>query len=204
MQWPRVLLKTLCKESNKNRDFSIYCVLFSYDKFNASLWTCNYWTNDFYKQYTNIFVCIQKYTSIFFMRIKCQSRRTCVHLLFREFQNYTRSWTTINRRMLDPTKIIPHIQGKRRSHSKMIGGAKLHLEPNPISARDAQSAQTKPFAHQTKQRLSQICLWVFKCLLWRCGSAVACCRDRGSGCSRPGSHSMWHKPSWRKSPLVPP
>ena len=27
--------------------------------------------------------------------------------------------------------------------------------------------------------------------------------ERGSGCSRPGSSSMWHKPPWRKSPLVP-
>ena len=34
-------------------------------------------------------------------------------------------------------------------------------------------------------------------------SAVGCHMDRGSGCSRPGSHSMWHKPSWRKLPLDP-
>ena len=27
--------------------------------------------------------------------------------------------------------------------------------------------------------------------------------DRGSGCSRPVSCSMWHKPSWRKLPLDP-
>ena len=27
---------------------------------------------------------------------------------------------------------------------------------------------------------------VFECLLWRYGSAVACHRGRGSGCSRPG------------------
>ena len=29
------------------------------------------------------------------------------------------------------------------------------------------------------------------------GSAVACRRERGSGCSRPGSGGMCHKPSWR-------
>ena len=29
-------------------------------------------------------------------------------------------------------------------------------------------------------------------------------RGRASECSRPGSHSVWHKPSWRKSPLTPP
>ena len=31
-----------------------------------------------------------------------------------------------------------------------------------------------------------------KCLLWKHRSAVACCRDRGSGCSRLGSHSITH------------
>ena len=69
----------------------------------------------------------------------------------------------------------------------MVGGAKLHLESNPIPARDAQRAQTKSCAHQeTPQRLSQTCLWVFECLLWRYRSAVACCRGRGSGFSRAG------------------
>ena len=33
---------------------------------------------------------------------------------------------------------------------------------------------------------------VSECLLWRSGSAVDCCRSRGSGCSRLG---CWHKPS---------
>ena len=37
---------------------------------------------------------------------------------------------------------ISHFQEQRRSLSKMIGGAKLHLESNPIPARDAQRAQT--------------------------------------------------------------
>ena len=36
------------------------------------------------------------------------------------------------------------------------------------------------------QRLSQICLLVFECLLQHYGSAAACCRGRGFGCSRPG------------------
>ena len=45
---------------------------------------------------------------------------------------------------------------------------------------------------------------MFECLLWWHRSTVACCRGKGSGCSRPGSHSMWHKPSWRRSPLSPP
>ena len=52
-------------------------------------------------------------------------------------------------------------------------------------------------------RVSQTCLWVFECLLQRHGSGVACCGDRVPGCSRPASHSLWHKPCWRRSPLAP-
>ena len=47
-------------------------------------------------------------------------------------------WTTIDRRMLDPTiKGHPHIQGQRRSPRKMVGGEKLHLESNATPTRDA-------------------------------------------------------------------
>ena len=44
---------------------------------------------------------------------------------------------------------------------------------------------------------------VFECLLGRYRPAVACHRSRGSGCSRPASHSLWHKPFWKRSPLAP-
>ena len=37
---------------------------------------------------------------------------------------------------------ILYIQEQRRSPSKTVGGVKLHLESNPIPARDAQRAQT--------------------------------------------------------------
>ena len=73
--------------------------------------------------------------------------------------------------------------------------------------RCSEDTQTKPCVHQdpeTTQRLSQTCLWVFECLLQRHGSTVACHRDIASGCSRPGTSSLWHKPSWRRSPLAPP
>ena len=86
-------------------------------------------------------------------------------------------------------KKIPHVQGQRRSPSKTVGRAKLWLESNPILARDAQGAQTKPCVHQdpdTPQRLSQTCLWVFECFLQRYESAVAYRRGRGSGCCRLG------------------
>ena len=38
---------------------------------------------------------------------------------------------------------VPHIQGQRRSPSKMVGGGKLCLESNTIPAREAQRAQKK-------------------------------------------------------------
>ena len=49
---------------------------------------------------------------------------------------------------LIPPEKIPHVQGQRKSPNKMVGGAKLHLESNPILTRDARKAQTKPCAHQ--------------------------------------------------------
>ena len=114
----------------------------------------------------------------------------------------TPCWTTINRRILDPTgkKKIPYVQGQR-----MVGWAISCLESNPIPTRNARRAQTKPCVHQypeTPQRLSQTCLWVFECFLWRNRSVVACCGDKGSGCSIPGSHRIWYKHSWRKLPLA--
>ena len=61
----------------------------------------------------------------------------------------TRCWTTIDRRMLDPTKKnYLTSKGKRRSPRIMVGGSKFHLELNPIPARHALRAQTKSCAHQ--------------------------------------------------------
>ena len=106
-----------------------------------------------------------------------------------------------------PPKKDTHVQGQRKRPSEMVERVKSCLEANSILTGDARKAQTKPCVHQdpeTPQRLSQTCPWVFECLLWRYGSAVACRRGRGSACSRPRSHSLWHKPSWRRSPLTPP
>ena len=54
----------------------------------------------------------------------------------------TRCRTTIDRRMLDPTKKkdTPHPRTKEKPQ-KTGGGVKLYLESNPISAREAQGAQ---------------------------------------------------------------
>ena len=51
--------------------------------------------------------------------------------------------------MLDPTKKrYPMSEGKGKIPNKMIGGAKLHLESNPIHTREAWRAQTKPCNQQ--------------------------------------------------------
>ena len=89
-------------------------------------------------------------------------------------------------------KKIPHIQGQRRSPSKMVKGAKSRLESNPIPARDARRAQTSPlrvpvWVRTRTQRLHRD--WarsVFECLLQRYRSAVDFPTGSGSGCSRPG------------------
>ena len=49
-------------------------------------------------------------------------------------------------------KQIPCIQGQRRSHRKMVGGAKSRLESNPIPARDAQRAQTNLVCTKIQRR----------------------------------------------------
>ena len=59
--------------------------------------------------------------------------------------------------MLDPTKKrYPTSKGKGEAPERLSGeslspqkeGVKLHLESNPIPARDTQRAQTKPCVHQ--------------------------------------------------------
>ena len=47
-------------------------------------------------------------------------------------------------------------------------------------------------------------LWVFECLMQRYGLAPASSRGRSSGCNYLGLQTLWHKPSWRSSPLTPP
>ena len=81
---------------------------------------------------------------------------------------------------------ISHVQGQRRSPSKMVGGAKSHLESNPLPARDAQRAQTDLVCTKTQRPHRDWDRTVFGCLLRRYRSAVDCYSDRVSGCSRPG------------------
>ena len=150
--------------------------------------TLVFWCGEFhglYRKKKKMVKTTYYYLAIYLLQRGGVERRTFIFC--KNSKIITHCWTTIHRRMLDPTKNIPHIQGQRRSPSKMVGGAKSHLESNPILTRDVQRAQTTPCAHkETLQRISQTCLWVFECLLWRYGSAVACHRGRSSGSSRHG------------------
>ena len=77
---------------------------------------------------------------------------------------------------------------------------KLHLESNPLPARNAQRAQTNLVHTRIQGAHRDWARTVFECLLQRYGSAVDCCRGRGSGAADLG----WHKLSWRRSPLTQP
>ena len=132
---------------------------------------------------------VQWYTyAIYLALARWQSRRMDAHLLLGELHNYNSLLNNHRRENVGShQKKISHVQGQRRSCSKMVGGVKSRVESNPIPARDSWTAQTKCCAYQeTPQRLSQTCLWVFECLTWRHRPAVAQRRDRGSRCSRPG------------------
>ena len=80
----------------------------------------------------------------------------------------------------------PHLREQRRSPSKTVGGAKSRSDSNPIPTRDAQRAQTNLVHTRTQRPHRDWDRAVFGCLLRTCGSAVACRRGRGSGCSGPG------------------
>ena len=99
----------------------------------------------------------------------------------------THCWTTVNRGMLDPTKKrCPTAKGKGEGPSKTVGEVKSPLESNPISARGSQRDQTNLVCTRTQRPHRDWARSVSECLLQRSGSAVACCRGKGSGCSRRG------------------
>ena len=81
----------------------------------------------------------------------------------------------------------------------MIGGAKLHLESNPMPARDAQRAQTSLVCTRTQRpRLRQTCVWA-SLVEVRVSSGL----PQGQGLWMQQIW-VWHKPSWRRLPLTPP
>ena len=81
---------------------------------------------------------------------------------------------------------MPFVQGQSRSLSNMVGGAKSHLESNPLTLQRFSEGSNIPCVHQNPEN-PHSARTVFECLLRRYRSAVDCCMGRGSGCSRPGS-----------------
>ena len=71
-----------------------------------------------------------------------QSRRMCAHFSGENSKITTCCWKHLQEIVGYHQKKIPHVQGQRRNTSKMVGGAKSHLESNTIPARDAWRAQT--------------------------------------------------------------
>ena len=143
------------------------------------------------------FLCVV--VDIIFISPRWWSRRTCPHLLLWELQNYN---LLLNNHQQENVgsyqKRIFHVQGKRRSPSKMVGRAKLDSESNPACISDSQRAQTKPCVLQeAPQRLSQACLWVSPAQGWVSSGLLQgqrlCVQQTW----------VWHKPSWRRLPLTP-
>ena len=74
---------------------------------------------------------------------------------------------------IPPKKDSPHPRAKEKLQQDGRR-SKITFRIKPIPTRDIQRAQTKPSMQQENpQRLSQTWLWVFACLLWKYGSAVA-------------------------------
>ena len=127
------------------------------------------------------------------------------HLLIRELHNYN---SLLNNHWQENVgshqKKISHIQGQRRSPSKMAGGAKLRLESNPIPARDTWRSQTKPCMHQNPRPTETewdlpLSVWVSPEEVWVSSGLP---QGQGLWVQETWSHSLWHKPSWRRSPLT--
>ena len=96
---------------------------------------------------------------------------------------------------------IPHVQGQRTSPSKTVEDGNPCTESNPIPSRDAQRAQTNPWVHQdpgTLQRLRQNFLSMSYMEVW-----VSSGLPQGQELWVQQTW-VWHKPSWRTSPLIPP
>ena len=104
------------------------------------------------------------------------------------------------RRMLDATKKIRHVQGQRRSPRKMVEGGKLHLESNPLPTRYAQRAQINLVhtLHRDPTETDQNCVWVSPAK-----EQISSGLPQGQGLLVQQTW-VWHKPSWRRSPLTSP
>ena len=82
----------------------------------------------------------------------------------------------------------------------MVGGVKSHLESNPIPTRNTQRAQTNLCCTRTQRPYeteTELCLSI------SCGGT--CQQWTAAGAWPLGAEDLvWHKPSWKRSPLSPP
>ena len=111
---------------------------------------------------------------------------------------------------IPPKKHIPHPRSKekpqqdgRRSEIMFRIKPQTHQRCSEGTNKTLCAPGSRERNSDPHKRLSQTCRGVFECLLQRHGSAVTCCGYRGSGCSRLGRCSLWHKSFWRRLPLVP-
>ena len=120
----------------------------------------------------------------------------------------TSCWTTINRRMLDPTKKdTPRPRAKEKpQQDDRRGEGHNHFKIKPHTCQRCLKCRNKTLCTQRPKerssdiykRLSQTCLWVSP---MQADSALTCFRDRRSGCNSPGRHSMLAWVFWGRSPL---
>ena len=81
--------------------------------------------------------------------------------------------------------MLEHLIQGQKTPSRMVQGAKQHLESDPIHTRDAKMAQANLVCTRIQKPHRNGVRTVFECPLWRYVSALDCYRGRGSGCSRP-------------------
>ena len=97
---------------------------------------------------------------------------------------------------IPPNKATPCTRAKEKT-SKMIGGAKLCLESNPILTRDDQQTQTKPCVHQdpgTPQETEAdlpLSVWVSPAEAWVSSGGLS----RGQG--------LWLQQTWEAQHVSP-
>ena len=133
--------------------------------------------------------------------VKWRSRRTCSHLLW-QLQNCN---LLLNNCRLENVgshqkKIPPRPRAKEKPQQD---GRRVEIDfrVKPLAHQRRSEGSNKTCTHQdpgTPQRLSQNCAWVSPEKVW-----VSSGLPQGQGLWVQQTW-VWHKPSWRRSPLTPP
>ena len=113
----------------------------------------------------------------------------------------TRYWTTFDWRMLDPTK-KRYPMSKAKEKPQQDGRRdKIMFRIKHLTYQRQSEGSNKPCVHQdpeTPQKLGQNCVWVSPAKV-RVSSGL----PQGQRLWVQKTW-LWHKPSWRRSPLTPP